>query len=196
MFAAITEQWTTSDLIAITGAVAVNVLILFAAWIKFKTTLAENTRDLKCHTDVSVQKLNGMLTYVIHSFDRPAWIKVAREENGKVQFRMLELNELYAEKFGISRNDYIGKTDLEAGWDLATAKKFEDHDLLTWASGEPQTFVEKVDGQPMRFRKIRITTKDGKSKGVMGYAIDCADPEHCPVYKKDHPLYQVDCHAL
>jgi hypothetical protein len=177
------------DLIPLLAGILVNILVVIGAWLKFKTTLTQNTEDIKNHSDVTVQKLNGMLTYVIHSFDRPAWIKVAREENGKTVFRMLEMNELYSEAFGIPRSNYIGKTDLEAGWDHITAERFGQHDLMVWASGEPETFVEIINGKSMRFRKLRIMTRDGKSKGVMGYAVECGDPANCPIYgnisKKD-----------
>ena len=105
-------------------------------------------------TDVALLRLNGMLSYLIHSFDRPAWLKVATlDDNGDTVFRMLEMNELYSEVFGIPRKRYINKTDLEAGWDQKTSAAFRAHDLLVWASGEPQTIVETINGVPQRFRK-------------------------------------------
>jgi hypothetical protein len=84
--------------------------------------------------------------------------------------------------FGISRKDYIGKTDLEAGWHKDKADMFYEHDLLVWASGEPQTFIEEISGKKMRFRKVCVTSEDGKAKGIMGYAVDCCDPGACPIY--------------
>lgn len=162
----------TIEALTLLGSVTVNLIILIAAWIRFKTTLSSTTTEIKNHADMSIQKLNGMLTYVIHSFDRPAWIKVARHENGEVVFRVLEINQQYGEEFGFNRGDYIGRTDLEAGWDHKTAKMMHTHDLSVWASGEPTTFVEKINGVERRFRKIRITTTDGKLKGIMGYEID------------------------
>ena len=161
---------------AITAAVA-------AGFINIRREVRSTTSEIKVHQDVSVQKLNGMLTAVIHSFDRPAWIKVARHEpDGSVRFIMLEVNERYSEMFGIDRHDYIGKTDLEAGWDHETAKAFYDHDLMVWASGEPTSFVEYVRGVKMRFRKLRLRTLDGKTKGIMGYQVDCGDYKCCPLY--------------
>jgi|TARA_R110000765_G_scaffold9042_5_gene28616 hypothetical protein len=154
------------------GSVTVNLIVLVAAWMRFKTTLASTTSEIKNHADMSIQKLNGMLTYVIHSFDRPAWIKVARHEHGEVVFRMLELNQHFGDEYGIYRSDYIGKTDLEAGWDHKTAKIMFEHDLAVWASGEPTTFIERIEGVERHFRKIRITTPDGKLKGIMSYEID------------------------
>jgi PAS domain-containing protein len=142
--------------------------------------------EVKNHQDVSVQKLNGMLSYLIHSFGRPAWLKVARQTADGIDFRMIEVNQAYAEAFGIARLDYLGKTDLEAGWEHETAAKFKDHDLAVWASGEPMTVVETVNGKPMRFRKIRVQSLDGEKKGIFAYAIDCQEPEQCPLWGKDH----------
>lgn len=182
----------TSDIvhsaITITGSLILNLVILATAWIKFKGELKNKTDEIKNHTDLSVQKLNGMLTYVIHSFDRPAWVKVARlRADGEIEFRMLEVNEHFASTFGIPRLEYIGRTDLEAGWDRATADLFRAHDLSVWASGEPATMEESIGGNPMRFRKVRVQSPDGQLKGIFGYAVDCQDPENCPLFSHRRP---------
>lgn len=171
------------ELIIICGAIFVQFLSLAAVWWKFRTEIANNTKDIRHHTDISVQKLNGMLTYVVHSFDRPAWIKLARETDQGIEFRMLEVNQEYTDIFGIARTDYIGRTDLEAGWHKEEADRFYEHDLMVWASGESQTFVELVNGKPMRFRKIRVQTADGKKKGIMSYAVGCDDFLNCPFWE-------------
>jgi hypothetical protein len=159
------------ELITVLAAIGVNFMLLLAAWVKFKTTLLTTTEDIKNHSDITVQKLNGMLTYVIQSFDRPAWVKVAREENGEIHFRMLEVNDKYTELSGIHRKNYIGRTDLEAGWNHETAKIFHDHDLSVWASGNSKTFDEEIYGTKRKFRRIRIQTNDGTLKGIMCYEI-------------------------
>lgn len=162
--------------------------VLSALYLGYRKTalrLDQKTEELKTYTDVSMNRMNGTLAAVIHSFDRPCWVKMATTaQDGTIEFRMLELNDHYSQAFGVSRQQYLGKTDLEAGWDQETAKNFREHDLLAWASGEPQDFVEVVDGKPLRFRKLRLTSKDGINKGIMGYAVDCADPANCPVYNK------------
>jgi PAS domain-containing protein len=168
--------------IGVLGTLIINVGVILAAWLKLKSELATKTQEIKTHTDVTLTRLNGMLSYVIHSFDRPCWLKIASEEHGQTVFRMLEVNQAYCDTFGIARHDYIGKTDLEAGWDHETAAKFAEHDLMVWAGGEPMNFCEEIEGQARRFRKIRISTQEGKTKGVLGYALDCQHPEDCPVY--------------
>jgi len=168
---------TSPELNDIIITVASQLLIvgtgLIAAYFKLRSEVQAKISEVKTHTDVTLQKLNGMLTYVIHSFDRPAWIKIATQrQDGEVEFRMLELNDLYTETFGISRHDYLGKTDLEVGWDKATSERMRNHDLQVWASGEPATFEEQVSGNNLKFRKIRVQSPNGTLKGVMGYCVN------------------------
>ena len=164
---------------AIIIAIVTNGVALMIGWFKLKTAMLGMSKEVKEHTDVAVQKLNGMLTYFIHSADRPMWIKAVKLENGKPVFRMLEVNNEYAALFGITRHEYVGKTDLEAGWDRTTAEVFYQHDLAVWASGSPQTFTETVNGRTMRFRKLLLQTPDGTKKGVMGYAVSCEETSSC-----------------
>jgi hypothetical protein len=159
---------------------------LIAAYFKLRSEVQSKIAEVKNHTDVTLQKLNGMLSYVIHSFDRPAWIKIATQrQDGQIEFRMLELNELYSETFGISRNDYIGKTDLEAGWDKRTADQMRSHDLSVWASGESATITEVINGKRLRFRKIRVQSANSALKGIMCYSVDSMEPENCPHHQKN-----------
>jgi PAS domain-containing protein len=167
-------------LTSIVGIITINILMLAVAWFKFKTALVVHTAEIKHHSDVAVQKLNGMLTYVINSFDRPAWVKVAHQTKDKVEFRMLEVNQKYTDIFGHERMDYLGKTDLEVGWSKEHADAYHAHDLQVWATGEPQTFYQEYNGKILRFRKLRVISSDGKTKGVMGYQIDCSHPDGCP----------------
>ena len=169
------------DLIFITCAVTVNLLILAAAWVKFRTVMLVVSKDIRNHTDVSVQKLNGILSYFMHSAERPMWIKRAVVEDGKIAFRMLEINRHYSKLFNIQRIDYIGKTDLEAGWPKEIADVFYAHDLKVWATGHAETYSELIDGKPTRFRKMLLETPDGTKKGVMGYAVDIGDLNPCTV---------------
>jgi hypothetical protein len=152
-----------------------------------KDEIRSQIDEVKKHNDMSMQKLNGMLTYLIHSFGRPAWLKVARVgPNGDVEFRMLEVNSDYASTYGIERQDYIGKTDLEAGWPFHVAQQFRQHDLAVWASGEPMTIEEDVGGVKVRYRKLRVQSPDGQMKGIFGYCVDC-EPDLCPLNRKRLP---------
>jgi len=176
------EELSVPSLTAISvaiGSMLTQLFIMGAAWFKFKSEIRNRTNEIKYHADISVQKLNGMLTSVIMSFDRPAWIKIAEiEKDGSVKFRMLEMNDFFGEMHGIKRGDYIGKTDLEAGITKELADVFYQHDISVYASGETKTVLEKINGKNLRFRKIRIVSpSNNKIKGVMGYAIDCEDPK-------------------
>ena len=162
------------NFVNIIGAeIIVVVTALMVAYFKLKNQLNDKIKEVKTHTTVSVQKLNGGLSHVINSFDRPAWIKVAyARSDGEVEFRMLDLNLAYCKEFGFNKVDYVGKTDLEAGWEKEMADQCRRHDLTVWASGETETFVEAVRGKPRAFRKLRVQSADGVLKGVMGYEVE------------------------
>lgn len=178
---------------ALIGTILTAAAGVIAAWLKNRSAmlkvqeeirdeLRKTSTEIRNHTDSSVAKLNGMLRYMINSMDRPCWLKLACQEHGKTVFRMLELNDLYTDSFGFTRNEAIGKTDLEAGVDHDTAQRFYDHDLMVWASGEPQTFDEEINGVVRRFHKMRVQTDDGVTKGILGFAADttpCPDCPHC-----------------
>lgn len=144
--------------------------------------------QLRHHVDSTVQKLNGTATYMIHSWPGPAWMKRAVTEHGQVVFRMQEVNENYCNTYGFSRMDYIGKTDLEAGWEKVEADRFLDHDLKVWASGKPEVFLENTKNGPQKFLKLRLVSPNGEMKGVMGYGLPLADfcpgLEACPLMKE------------
>lgn len=160
------------DWTAIIVALISQAGLLLTVYLRLKGHIDKKTEETKQHSDLSVQKLNGLLTTVIHSFDAPAWIKIATNgPNNEIDFRMSEVNDKYTELFGIKRSEYIGKTDLEAGWPKELAEKFRQHDLLVWASGEPQTIEEDCGKGKLVFRKLRLESPDGKLKGVMGYQI-------------------------
>lgn len=140
---------------------------------------------MKAHVDSQLTKLNGTATYMIHSWPGPAWLKRAEvDKQGNVQFRMVELNEIYAQTYGIPRLDYIGKTDLEAGWDKQTSDRFRDHDLEVWAKGGAIMFTEDIQGGNLKFMKIRLQSADGQLKGVLGYGLPldmfCPGVKNCP----------------
>jgi len=145
---------------------------LMVAYFKVKSQFDKKIQEVKTHTAISVQKLNGMLSYVINSFDKPAWIKVAHTRaDGEIEFRILDVNEVYCDEFGFSQQECLGKTDLEIGWDSNSANIFRKHDLSVWASGETETFIENVNGKNKAFRKLRVQSSDGMVKGIMGYEV-------------------------
>lgn len=158
------------------GSVLANFLLLLVGWLRFKSELSRKTAEIKTHTDVTVTKLNGVLRYLIHSMDRPCWLKMAYMENGKLVFRMLEVNHHYEAKYGISRQNYIGKTDLEAGWNRDIARRIYKNDLLVWSSGEPQTVIEKTNQGEAAFYKIRVQSDTGELKGIFGFEV-FSDPD-------------------
>lgn len=136
--------------------------------------IKQENQHSRVFTDVSLRRLNGTVTAIIHSWPGPAWIKAASTENGTTVFRMMELNGAYEKVCGISRINHIGKTDLEAGWDHERAEEFRRHDLMVWASGESEVVTEPrlgADDKVETFIKIRLTSQDGQVKGIMGLSM-------------------------
>ena len=167
------------DIIVTIGSkIAVVIPLFLAAYFKLRNKISDDIETIKTHTDVALNRLNGMLSYVIHSFGNPAWLKVAvKRGDGEIEFRMLEISENYCKDFGFDRQSYLGKTDFEAGWDFETAKNFRKHDLEVWSSGDPITYIEKVNGKYLKFRKIRVQSADGISKGIFGYLVSDGEVE-------------------
>lgn len=170
----------TETIVTVIGAIIIQALTVAAAYWRFRNQLHSVKDEVKSHTDASILKLNGMLSYFLAGMDRPAWIKLAKEEKGEIKFVMVEINDHYADIFGIPRKDYIGRTDLEAGWPKEIADKFHENDLMVWATGKPQTFVEDVQGRKMEFRKVRLESPEGGAKGIMGYSVEPYTPSRIP----------------
>ena len=147
----------------------------------------KNIGDMKHHLDAQLKKLNGTATYMIHSWPAGAWLKQAEiDYEGNTIFRMIELNEKYADEVGISRLEYIGKTDLEAGVPLEQSKAYYEDDLDVWARGGAHVnSVTNESGQLVHYIKIRLSSPDGDLKGVIGYELPhdliCPGLKNCPL---------------
>jgi len=166
-----------SQLLKILAEFLALVLVLVISHFLQRKNIRKSAHDVRMFTDSSVRNLNGTVTALIHSWPGAAWLKLAFHEDGKIIFRMQELNHEYEESYNIDRLDYIGKTDLEAGWTHKEAEEFRQHDLMVWASGEREFYTEEkssrhsIAGKGM-YLKIRVSSPDGKHKGILGLEFD------------------------
>lgn len=64
----------------------------------------------------------------------PSFVKkVSIAEGGKIEFRNWFLNESYEDTFGVTFENYEGKTDEEIGmWDEATVQGYYDRDIESY----------------------------------------------------------------
>ena len=160
-----------------------HILLVFFAVRWLSSQISTSVEQTKAHTTQLANKLSGMVPTLIHSMDRPAWVKVASTNpiSGHIEFRMYECNDAFAKVFRISREEIMGKTDFEMPWDLEVARKFYDNDLEVYSTGEPATYKEiTANGREVRVRKLRLQDATGRVKGVMGYGIECmavVDPD-------------------
>ncbi len=149
--------------------IAAVVTSLASAW-QTRKALREEIAQQNAFIDSSIRKLNGIASAIVQSFDGPCWIKLAvPRPDGTVEFRMQEINAAYEQSYGINRLDYIGKTDIEAGWSKEQAEDFRRNDLDVWSTGQAHTYTEMILGKPTLIRKIRVQSAEGALKGVMGY---------------------------
>lgn len=150
--------------------ISLAALVIISHFLQRKLIKNESKQN-RIFTDTSLKRLNGTVTAIIHSWPGQAWIKMAYQEHGETVFRMMEMNDATEKVSGISRLDYLGKTDLEAGWRHADSEEIRRNDLLVWASGEADVFDEPAkNGDRQSLIKIRITSPDGLAKGIMGLA--------------------------
>jgi hypothetical protein len=138
------------------------------------TTVKQEIEKQNKFIDSSLKTLNGTASAIIASYPAPCWVKLAHKmPDGKIEFRMMDLNFHYEVMFGKHRLEYVGKTDLEAGWSQEESDDFYVHDLLVYNDGKPRDFIEKItidDKQrEVVFRKIRLQYANGEVKGIMGY---------------------------
>ena len=144
----------------------VGMLALYLTW----------KRDLKKQNqfiDHSVRKLNGIASAIIQSFESPAWLKACvLKEDGTTEFRIVETNSEFEQRFNLDRLESVGKTDLEAGWSRPAAYEFLRGDLQVWSTGIACTLVHDVDGRRLSVRRVRVQSDDGDLKGVMCYVVD------------------------
>lgn len=169
------EAWSPIAVAAIT-AVPIIMTTIITSVVALRTVnkkLDASEERQRNFTDTTIKSLNGTASAIVHSFPGPCWIKLASADSqGNVEFIMHELNGKYEEEYGLKRIDYLGKTDLEAGWPKDVADQFKNHDLQVWATGESATFEEEINDKVVRFHKVRLEGPNGLVKGVMGYQLD------------------------
>lgn len=86
-----------------------------------------------------------VLEVVLDGIHHPVWAKeritldTPNEFGHYVQYEMLYVNEAYQEVFGISAEQYRGKTDYEAGWTKAEHVVFHNNDEIAFKAGSIRT---------------------------------------------------------
>ena len=90
---------------------------------------------------IAPKKLNGFLEDFFRKMPYPAWIKVVEEgtEGGTPRFVMQYINKAYEDWFGITAEEYVGKTDMEV-WGLRVGQAYYENDLAIF-NNRPATAV-------------------------------------------------------
>ena len=122
--------------------------------------------------EASYEKLRANMLLVSMAEDNypaPKWLK---SPDGV----MLRLNKAYETEFllpfGITRSDYIGRTDFEI-WPDEIARKFREKDQFVIKTGEPVTTIEVVEYPDGTRENFEVTKYpwiiNGTVLGVAGY---------------------------
>lgn len=138
----------------------------------------ELTTQVRSRTD-PIQILQSYLD----TFPEPAWIKEVHTnpQTGEVEFRMLVINRAYENEYGVSRFNYIGKTDFEI-WPQAVAERFYSSDMIAYntkrATKEVEAeFPESVDAGMEGTQIVRLIWKyatplPGEKWGIGGHIME------------------------
>jgi len=81
------------------------------------------------------------------------------------------VNKVFADSFGFSPEDIVGKTDFDI-YPREIAERWQTEDKRVLESGQPEEFIveELVDGKQVEVHCVRIPVFDenGGSKGILG----------------------------
>lgn len=96
----------------------------------------KDNERLRHETRAQVAQANGMPLQMLESSPHPEWAK-------GVDGRMRYINFAYEQAFGIRRDEYVGRLDIEV-WDRETALTFSKHDSDVLREKRMIEFVEQV----------------------------------------------------
>lgn len=148
-----------------------NAIAVSMAWYKVRLMLLQSKAEIKDHAELVVNRLNGMLSYVIQSFDKPCWLmKSSTETGGMIIFRMLEYNKGFVDLFGCDDTVSLNGLTLDA-LNITSELKATllKSCLLVWASGETQSLFIDLRGRRFELRLVRIQTEEGDATGIFSY---------------------------
>lgn len=84
------------------------------------------------------------------------------------------VNKKYEESTGMSREQVLGRSDVELH-KAADAQRFREHDLLVMNSGAPSELEESLDGHAFLTIKFPLRDEVGMVNGVCGIATDITE---------------------
>lgn len=146
-----------------------------------RTTKKTNQDQIEALREVvSHREINGFLKRWGHGMVVPWWVKlVHRHPDGRVEFRMYDMNSAYTDRYKKTASEYIGKTDYEV-WSPPIAKAFYENDYQALNSKGHIRFKEMVtlhDGREVEeeFHKVYVDKvgPDGKLiEAIVGWSLE------------------------
>ena len=145
-----------------------------ALYVKTKFDMRKICNEIKHHSDVTMKKFNGTLTYMFSDMPCPMYAKEAVLKNGGVEFRYLELNDKYAKRFGFTREQCLGKTDVEIGLPKHIADEAYQRNLRVWSTKTQEPYIKIFpDGAREVFRQGTFSNDQGEVMGLVGFGVSC-----------------------
>lgn len=151
--------------------------LMVVGYLALRRAMVKDKQEIKDHNEVSVKQANGSFGYSVQSMRIPMYIKTySQSVEGKPKFLFLQLNQPYADLFGLKRKDMMGKTDIEAGVPKEIADFIYSKDIQVWSNQKKEMFIKTLtNGEQRVFDKIPFVSDEGKVIGVLGYEVG----SHC-----------------
>lgn len=142
------------------------------ALVYLRKDLHKAKEEIKTSAETAVKNANGTLTHAINSLRTPAYIKRLKYKNSRPVMIYQQVNQLYADLFGLRAEDMINKTDLEAGVPKSVADVSHIRDIEAWSSGKEIVYIKDLgNGNFIQFEIIPLK----ETPHVMAYQVG----KHC-----------------
>lgn len=162
------------DLEAVISMVINAIAVCFLAYLK--KDLRNAKEEIKRHNETSIKNANGTLTHAVKALPTPCYIKRLKYSGGRPVMIYQQVNQLYADIFGLKAEDMINKTDLESGVPREVANKSHAKDIEAWSTGHKLLYLKEIgNNRAIKFELIPMKDTDN----VMGFEIGkhCEDAE-------------------
>lgn len=127
-----------------------------------KSSSAEQTMKV----EQAVTQANGTPLLLVRNSRTPMWYKKYKlDDTGRPEFRTAFVNSSYTKLFGVTLEEYSGKTDFDV-WPDSVAQQYYLHDVRVLHSGIQMEFIEMIDGEEWCI--IKYPYRDSVSGVVLG----------------------------
>ena len=115
---------------------------------KYEQVVKENKRQARTILDLRIAlakkyDVSATLKEYLDGIPYPAWVKVAEEGASGPIFKMWHINRRYEDVFGVTKGNYVGKTDYQI-WPETLADEYYKNDLSVFLRADSRCLLENV----------------------------------------------------